>query len=100
VKLQAINSPVARYVCIVVLIACQTQVSEIRTRVISGFVQQNEQDGFQGMKFLKDSWTQDDKIKTCRNLFFYLGITADRTYCHPEVTRVLYFVNFPYPCIE
>ena len=45
-KLQAANSPVARYVCIVVLIACQTQVSEIRTRVISGFVQRTKQDFF------------------------------------------------------
>jgi hypothetical protein len=102
VKLQAVNKPVVRYLCIVVLIACQIQVSEIRTRVISVFVQRTEQGGFQCMKLLKDNWTQDDDIKTCMNrvFFFYLGITADRTYCHPEVTKVLSFVNVPYPCIE
>jgi hypothetical protein len=72
VKLQAVNSPVVRYVCIAVLIACQTQVSEIRTRVISEFVQRTEQDGFEGMKLLKDSWTQDDNIETCMNRIFFL----------------------------
>ena len=70
-KLQAANSPVARYVRIVVLIVCQTQVSEIRTRVISGFVQRTEQGGFQGMKLLKDNWTQDDNIKICMNRIFF-----------------------------
>jgi len=72
VKLQAVNSPVARYVRIAVLIACQTQLFEIRTRDISLFVQRTEQDGFQGMKLPKYKWTQDDNIKTCMNCVLLL----------------------------
>ena len=81
----------------VILIACQTLVSEMRMRVISGFVQQTDEDSFQGTKFLEYSWTQVDNINTFtnRNFFFYLGITVYQTYCHPEVTRVNFFLNDP-----
>jgi hypothetical protein len=72
VKLQAINCPVARYVRIAVLITCQTQLFEIRTRDISLFVQRTEQYDFQGMKLSKDNWTQDDNIKTCMNCVLLL----------------------------
>jgi len=70
VKLQAANSPVARYVCIVVLIACQTQVSEIRTRVISGFVQRTKQDFFKVWSYWKTTGHRMILLKHAWTVFF------------------------------